>query len=53
MKLDNTEVMSNVAQLPKREVLKLSDLENVSLSDINNMFGTWFETDHCDKVIKG
>jgi hypothetical protein len=53
MELDNTEVIHTVAQAPKREVLRLSDLESVSLSDIHNMFGTWFETDHCDKVIKG
>jgi hypothetical protein len=32
------EVMHNDSQTAK-----------VSLSDVHNMFGTWKETDHCDK----
>lgn len=32
-----------------REVLKLSDLDAESVSDLSGMFGMWFEADHCDK----
>ncbi|QTL35802.1 hypothetical protein [Pseudoalteromonas viridis] len=35
-----------------REVLKLSELDSELLSDVSNMFGKWFETDHCDKDIR-
>jgi hypothetical protein len=41
------------AKVPKRDVIKLADFENVSLSDVHHMFGTWKETDHCDKEISG
>ena len=46
------EVMNNDNQttaLPRREVIKVADFEKISVSDMNNMFGTWKETDHCDK----
>lgn len=33
----------------RREVLKLSDLDAESVSDLSSMFGKWFEADHCDK----
>ena len=33
----------------RREVLKLSDLDPNSVSDLSSMFGKWFEVDHCDK----
>ena len=33
----------------RREVLKLSDLDANSVSDLSSMFGKWFEVDHCDK----
>lgn len=33
----------------RREVLKLSDLDTHTLSDLSGMFGLWKETDHCDK----
>ncbi|MCQ2043433.1 hypothetical protein SAMN05216194_105330 [Stutzerimonas kunmingensis] len=33
----------------RREVLKLSDLDSESLSDLAGMFGMWKEADHCDK----
>lgn len=35
-----------------REVLKLSELDSELLSDVSNMFGKWFEADHCDKDIR-
>ncbi len=34
---------------PRREMLKLSDLDAQTVSDLSGMFGKWFETDHCDK----
>lgn len=34
-----------------REVLRLSDLDAETVADLSNMFGTWFEADHCDKDI--
>lgn len=40
--------LSNENAAP-REVLKLSDLNSESLSDLSGMFGMWFEADHCDK----
>nr|WP_315398051.1 hypothetical protein [uncultured Duganella sp.] len=43
---------SQTAKAPKREVIKLADFEKVSLTDVHNMFGTWKETDHCDKDIQ-
>jgi hypothetical protein len=49
------EVMHNdsqTAKVPKREVIKLADFEKVNLSDVHNMFGSWKETDHCDKDIQ-
>lgn len=54
MKNGIVEVMhneSNTAKMPKREIIKISDFETVSLSDVHSMFGTWKETDHCDKDI--
>lgn len=33
----------------QREVLKLSDLDSDSVSDLSGMFGMWKEADHCDK----
>ena len=33
----------------RREVLKLSDLDAESVSDLSAMFGMWKEADHCDK----
>lgn len=33
----------------RREVLKLSDLDTESVSDLSAMFGMWKEADHCDK----
>lgn len=33
----------------RREVLKLSDLDADSMSDLSGMFGMWKEADHCDK----
>ncbi len=33
----------------RREVLKLSDLDAQSVSDLSAMFGMWKEADHCDK----
>lgn len=33
----------------RREVLKLSDLDADSMSDLSGMFGMWREADHCDK----
>lgn len=33
----------------RREVLKLSDLDAESVSDLSGMFGMWKEADHCDK----
>jgi hypothetical protein len=33
----------------RREVLKLSDLDAESVSDLAGMFGMWKEADHCDK----
>ena len=33
----------------RRAVLKLSDLDAQSVSDLSAMFGMWKETDHCDK----
>lgn len=35
----------------RREVLKLSDLDAESVSDLSAMFGMWKEADHCDKDI--
>jgi hypothetical protein len=34
----------------RREVLKLSDLDAESVSDLSAMFGVWTEADHCDKA---
>ncbi|HKR46739.1 MAG TPA: hypothetical protein VJU59_44945 [Paraburkholderia sp.] len=33
----------------RREILKLSDLDSQTMSDLAGMFGLWKETDHCDK----
>lgn len=33
----------------RREVLRLSDMDAQTVSDLSGMFGKWFETDHCDK----
>ena len=38
-------------KVPRREVLKLSDLDAESVSDLSAMFGVWTEADHCDKAI--
>jgi len=49
------EIMHNDAQtakVPKRDVIKIADFEQVTLTDIHNMFGAWKETDHCDKDIQ-
>lgn len=35
-----------------REKLKLSDLDTDTMTDLENMFGAWFEADHCDKDIR-
>lgn len=35
----------------RREVLKLSDLDAESVSDLSGMFGMWKEADHCDKDV--
>jgi hypothetical protein len=43
---------SKTAEAPKREVITLADFEKVSLTDVHSMFGTWKETDHCDKDIQ-
>lgn len=34
-----------------REVLKLSNLDAESVSDLAGMFGMWKEADHCDKDV--
>ncbi len=31
-----------------RPKLKLSDLNQENIKDIDSMFGVWFEVDHCD-----
>jgi len=38
-----------VENAPRREVLRLSDLDVQGASDLSGMFGMWFEADHCDK----
>lgn len=40
------------AKAPAREVIKIADFEQLALEDVHNMFGTWKETDHCDKDIR-
>lgn len=55
MEKNDLEVMLNSAQIAeplKREVITISDFEQVSLTDVHNMFGSWKETDHCDKDIQ-
>lgn len=49
--LDNTAKAadSSIESISQRDVLKLSDLDAESLSDLSSMFGKWFEADHCDK----
>ncbi|MCV4285125.1 hypothetical protein [Pseudomonas capsici] len=36
----------------KRQTLKLSDLDQNTLSDFEAMFGLWKEADHCDKDLR-
>ena len=35
-----------------RPTVRLSDFDSSRDSDLSNMFGTWKETDHCDKDIR-
>lgn len=51
VELNNT-VMPNgnsIENVLHRDVLKLSNLDADSMSDLSGMFGVWFEADHCDK----
>lgn len=41
----------SVENFVRRDMLKLSDLDAELASDLSNMFGKWFEADHCDKDI--
>lgn len=49
--LNNTAIPegNSTDNVVRREVLKLSDLDAESASDLSGMFGKWFEADHCDK----
>lgn len=40
------------ATVVTRPTIRLSDFESVRDADLTNMFGTWKETDHCDKDIR-
>lgn len=53
IELGNTAVPKgdSVENVLRRDVLKLSDLDAESMSDLSGMFGMWFETDHCDKDV--
>lgn len=54
MQVNDLNIDSNSQQNSKnhkRKIIKLSDFEGISSSDINNMFGNWKEADHCDKDI--
>jgi hypothetical protein len=35
----------------KRQYLRLSEIDNTTLTDLHAMFGLWKEADHCDKDI--
>lgn len=35
-----------------RPMIRLSDFDSARDADLTNMFGTWKETDHCDKDIR-
>jgi hypothetical protein len=35
-----------------RPTIRLSDFDSSRDADLTNMFGTWKETDHCDKDIR-
>lgn len=43
------ETNASINEVSRREVLKLSDLDAGSISDLSGMFGAWKEADHCDK----
>ena len=32
----------------KRQYLRLSDIDNALMNDLNAIFGQWKEADHCD-----
>ena len=32
-----------------REVAKLSEVDSVEADDLQQMFGAWLESDHCDR----
>lgn len=53
MKSDINSTMNNVVDEvkidKKRRFLSVQDIDEKSTDDINTMFGTWFEADHCDK----
>lgn len=51
--LSNTEMPKgdSIENVLRRDVLKLSDLDAESASDLSAMFGMWKEADHCDKDI--
>lgn len=52
--LSDTKILKNnsMEDALHREKLKLSDLDTDTMTDLENMFGTWFEVDHCDKDIR-
>lgn len=35
-----------------RPMIRLSDFDSAREADISTMFGSWKETDHCDKDIR-
>lgn len=43
--------VGSIESVLRREVLKLSDLDAESVSDLSGMFGMWKEADHCDKDV--
>lgn len=43
--------VGSIESVLRREVLKLSDLDAESVSDLPGMFGMWKEADHCDKDV--
>ena len=51
IELNNTAMSKggSIENVLPREVLKLSDLDAESMSDLSGMFGMWKEADHCDK----
>ena len=51
IELNNTAMSTggSIENVLQREVLKLSDLDTESVSDLSGMFGMWKEADHCDK----